>query len=170
MGCVVQARPEKVLAETAMAVELVEVRPPDENVNVMLPEFVSDNPENVARPFTPLAFTEVVPSKLPALAVAVTVAVEFDTALPKASRTTTTGCCAKAAPAVAVDEGCVTIPSCAAVATVGENVGAVPPGVAEVSVPSSAAVSSLLLSTLCATSVAEAGLLKVIAVTVPNGV
>src|SRR5258706_3780328 len=120
-----------------MLVELVESTPVEAKVSVTVPKLVRLRQLKVAVPL--VAFTEVVPCKLPALAVAVTEAVEFETVLPYASKTTMTGCCAKATPATAVVEGCVTIPSCVAAANDGENVGAVPPAAAAVSVPSSAA-------------------------------
>jgi len=63
--------------------------------------------DEVARPVVPFAFRVAVPSTVPALAVAWTAAVELETTLPKASCTTTTGCCANTAPAVTVADGAV---------------------------------------------------------------
>src|SRR5258706_15636078 len=107
-----------------MLVELVESTPVEAKVSVTLPTLVRLRPLKVAVPLG--AFTELAPCKLPALAVAVTEAVEFETVFPYASKTTMTGCCAKATPATAVVEGCVTIPGCGAGANVGENGGAGP--------------------------------------------
>src|SRR6267378_2251451 len=83
-----------------------------------------------------------------------------------------TGCVPKAVPAAADDDGWVEIPNCVAVPAVGDNVGAVPPVPAAVSVGElDAAVSSFPLSTLCATSVTEAEPpLKTTGVPVPKAV
>src|ERR1700735_5199166 len=91
--------------------------------------------------------------------------------LPKASNRTATGCVEKATPAVAVDDGLVERPTAAGVPTVGEKLGAVPPVLAAVRLPSVAVNCCATGCTLVATRLAKAEpLVKLILVAVPKEV
>src|SRR6185503_18247501 len=97
-------------AVTLITVDVADVRPVAANVTVWLPDPVMERFVKLA---TPLAFviTLRVPFRVPLpLAMdAVTTRPDWPTGLFDASRTCTTGCCAKAAPLCADAEGCCVI-------------------------------------------------------------
>ena len=89
-GCVVKANFDAGAAVTANGLDVAAVRDPDVADSVRpVPAVVELNPLNVATPFT--AFTVVAPDNVPELTLSVTDTFEFDTVLPNASCTSTTG-------------------------------------------------------------------------------
>ena len=100
----------------AMAPDVTDVRPGEENVSVRLPAVPeTERPVNVARPAASVDAVAVPPSVPPPVAMAaVTTTPARATALPAASRSWTAGWTANAAPLWAVVDGCVVTVSCVA--------------------------------------------------------
>ncbi len=118
------------------ALEFAVARPVLVNCSVRAPTVPAiDRPAKVARPFASLFTVAVPPSVPPPDAIAAVTDLIPGTALPKASRTWTVGCCPKTTPFAAVVEGCRTITSWVAapgapVAMKVTGFGVMPPGAA----------------------------------------
>jgi hypothetical protein len=99
-------------AFTTTLLEVALVRPLAVKLTVMLVATLWERLANVAKPFVAVAVKVPCSVPLPALRAAVTtVLLSPLRRLPNASSTRRAGCCANAAPAVAVVEGCVWIVS-----------------------------------------------------------
>src|ERR1035441_4467982 len=90
-----------------MLAEVAAVMPVAVKVRVTVPALVTYNPENVATPAAAVAVGAVVVAfKLPPLVSLAVITAFEDTGFPYGSSTDTSGCVAKAVPAVAVPDGC----------------------------------------------------------------
>ena len=91
--------------------EVAVARPALVNCRVRAPTVpVMERPAKVARPFASVLMVAVPPSVPPPVAMIAVTDRTPGTALPRASRTCTVGCCARIAPFAAEAEGCCTIP------------------------------------------------------------
>src|SRR5215475_2798523 len=95
---------------TTMLAEVAFVKPLLLKLRLMVLATLWERFAKVATPLIAVALNVPCKVPLPALRAAVTtVELSLERRLPKASSMRMTGCCAKGAPAVAVDEGCVRI-------------------------------------------------------------